>query len=289
MQGCCLTVVELQSGTFLADVSSETLRLTTLGQMPLGARVNLEPALKAGDALGGHLLSGHVDGLGQVVDIAQEARSNRMDIALAEEELARYVARKGSIAVDGVSLSIADGEFFGIVGRNGSGKSTLLKCLAGIYEADDGYTAVQGRLSPFIQLGVGFNPELAARDNVILNSIMLGLGKREALDKGVLSVHAVGACSRIKMLWLVVRALFRKPEQIDDFETQQVTEATGLCKKKHLVVALDGEVQRMKSPLSYRIRPGALVVRRPPREAVATTQAPERPGIPSGGCTAPAG
>ena len=106
VQGCCLTVVELQSGTFLADVSSETLRLTTLGQMPLGARVNLEPALKAGDALGGHLLSGHVDGLGQVVDIAQEARSNRMDIALAEEELARYVARKGSIAVDGVSLTV---------------------------------------------------------------------------------------------------------------------------------------------------------------------------------------
>ncbi|MDA8348245.1 MAG: riboflavin synthase [Pseudomonadota bacterium] len=106
VQGCCLTVVELQDETFRADVSRETLRLTTLGQLALGAHVNLEPALKAGDALGGHLLSGHVDGLGQVVEIAEEARSWRMDIALAEDELARYVARKGSVAVDGVSLTV---------------------------------------------------------------------------------------------------------------------------------------------------------------------------------------
>ena len=106
VQGCCLTVVALGERSFAADVSSETLRLTTLGQMSLGARVNLEPALKMGDALGGHLLTGHVDGLGQVVDIAEEARSWRMDVALAEEELARYVARKGSIAIDGVSLTV---------------------------------------------------------------------------------------------------------------------------------------------------------------------------------------
>ena len=86
-------------------------------------------------------------------------------------------------AVDDVTVDIAEGEFFGIVGRNGSGKSTLLKCLAGIYEADDGHTAVRGRLSPFIELGVGFNPDLTARDNVIINAIMLGLTRREARDR----------------------------------------------------------------------------------------------------------
>ena len=70
-------------------------------------------------------------------------------------------------AVDDVSFDVAQGEFFGIVGRNGSGKSTLLKCLAGIYEPDAGTSRVDGRLSPFIELGVGFNPDLTARDNVM--------------------------------------------------------------------------------------------------------------------------
>ena len=100
------------------------------------------------------------------------------------------------------------------------------------------------------------------------------VGTREALDRGVLSVHTVRARSRVKMLWLVVRALFRKPEAIDDFEAQQVTEATVICKKKRLVVALDGEVLRMRSPLAYCIRPGALLVRRPPRPAVAVAPEP---------------
>jgi ABC-type polysaccharide/polyol phosphate transport system ATPase subunit len=79
-----------------------------------------------------------------------------------------------------VNVEIRRGEFFGIVGRNGSGKSTLLKCLAGIYQVDSGQIAVDGRLSTFIELGVGFNPDLAARDNVILNAIMLGLPPAEA-------------------------------------------------------------------------------------------------------------
>jgi ABC-type polysaccharide/polyol phosphate transport system ATPase subunit len=83
-------------------------------------------------------------------------------------------------AVRDVSLDICQGEFFGIVGRNGSGKSTLLKCLAGIYSADAGEIAISGRLSPFIELGVGFNPNLAARDNVTINAIMLGLSRKEA-------------------------------------------------------------------------------------------------------------
>ena len=74
----------------------------------------------------------------------------------------------------------SDGEFFGIVGRNGSGKSTLLKCLAGIYGVDPGEISVDGRLATFIELGVGFNPDLAAHDNVVLNGIMLGLTRAEA-------------------------------------------------------------------------------------------------------------
>jgi ABC-type polysaccharide/polyol phosphate transport system ATPase subunit len=86
-------------------------------------------------------------------------------------------------AVDDVSFSIAQGEFFGVVGRNGSGKSTLLKCLAEIYETDAGRAEITGRLSPFIELGVGFNPELTARDNVVINAIMLGLTRREALER----------------------------------------------------------------------------------------------------------
>ena len=83
-------------------------------------------------------------------------------------------------ALRDVSLQAKRGEFFGIVGRNGSGKSTLLKCVAGIYAIDSGSISVNGRLSPFIELGVGFNPELSARDNVLINAIMLGLSRREA-------------------------------------------------------------------------------------------------------------
>ena len=86
-------------------------------------------------------------------------------------------------AVEDVSVTIKPGEFFGIVGRNGSGKSTLLKCLAGIYALDKGDMYVRGRLAPFIELGVGFNPELTARDNAIINAIMLGLTRTEAQER----------------------------------------------------------------------------------------------------------
>ena len=83
-------------------------------------------------------------------------------------------------ALKGISFAVQPGEFFGIVGRNGSGKSTLLKCLAGIYRTDEGNIWCNGRLSTFIELGVGFNPDLAAYENVALNGIMLGLSPREA-------------------------------------------------------------------------------------------------------------
>jgi ABC-2 type transport system ATP-binding protein len=83
----------------------------------------------------------------------------------------------------GVSFEIPSGEFFGIVGRNGSGKSTLLKCMAGIYRADAGTIRVAGRMSPFIELGVGFNPDLTARDNVVINAVMMGLTPTEARER----------------------------------------------------------------------------------------------------------
>src|SRR5436309_455405 len=83
-------------------------------------------------------------------------------------------------ALRAVSFAVGQGEFFGIVGRNGSGKSTLLKCLAGIYAVDAGRMYASGRMSTFIELGVGFNPDLPARDNALLNATMLGLSPREA-------------------------------------------------------------------------------------------------------------
>jgi riboflavin synthase len=115
VQGVCLTVTALAANGFSADVSRETLSLTTLGDLAVGSSVNLEPALRAGDPLGGHLVSGHVDGVGRVISLAEEARSLRVDFE-APAELARYLARKGSITVDGVSLTIneVDERRFGV-------------------------------------------------------------------------------------------------------------------------------------------------------------------------------
>jgi ABC-type polysaccharide/polyol phosphate transport system ATPase subunit len=86
-------------------------------------------------------------------------------------------------ALQGISFEVEQGEIFGVVGRNGSGKSTLLKCLAGIYRPDDGEIWLRGRMAPFIELGVGFNPELAARDNVLLNAVMLGLTPAQGRER----------------------------------------------------------------------------------------------------------
>jgi ABC-type polysaccharide/polyol phosphate transport system ATPase subunit len=86
-------------------------------------------------------------------------------------------------ALDGISFEIRQGEFFGIVGRNGSGKSTLLKLLASIYRADSGSIEIAGRLAPFIELGVGFNQELTARENVLLNGVMMGLTPKEVRER----------------------------------------------------------------------------------------------------------
>ncbi len=105
VNGCCLTVVEKQGNAFWADVSNETLRLTTLGDLSVGDTVNLETALTPQTALGGHWVSGHVDGVGDVVDMQKEARSTRFELQVPDQ-LARYIAVKGSIAIDGTSITV---------------------------------------------------------------------------------------------------------------------------------------------------------------------------------------
>jgi len=115
VDGVCLTVAALEAASFIADVSGETLRVTTLGSKAVGARVNLEPALRAGDSLGGHWVSGHVDGIAEVVGTSNDARSLRVDFT-APKTLARYIARKGSVTLDGVSLTVneVDGVEFAV-------------------------------------------------------------------------------------------------------------------------------------------------------------------------------
>ena len=113
VSGVCLTVTRLDARSFAALVSRETLALTTLGSLAAGDAVNLEPALAAGDALGGHYVAGHVDGVARVAGTQEDAGSLRLSIE-APPMLARYLASKGSVTVDGVSLTIngVDGSRF---------------------------------------------------------------------------------------------------------------------------------------------------------------------------------
>jgi riboflavin synthase len=113
--GCCLTVTEKGPGWFAVEVSGETLSKTTLGTWREGDPVNLERAAKLGDELGGHIVSGHVDGLGRVVSVTPDGGSHRIDIE-APTPLHRFIAPKGSITVDGVSLTVnaVDGQVFGL-------------------------------------------------------------------------------------------------------------------------------------------------------------------------------
>jgi len=105
VNGVCLTIVKLHEDGFDADVSVETLEVTALGETGERGRVNLEPALSVGERLGGHLVSGHVDCKGRIIELTSDARSIRMRVELPTE-YARYVAQKGSICIDGVSLTI---------------------------------------------------------------------------------------------------------------------------------------------------------------------------------------
>ncbi len=105
VSGVCLTVIEFDAESFAADASTETLSLTTLGSMIVGQTVNLERAMRPTDRLGGHLVSGHVDGAGRVLSIHDDARAQRWRFA-APASLSKYIATKGSICVDGVSLTV---------------------------------------------------------------------------------------------------------------------------------------------------------------------------------------
>lgn len=105
VNGVCLTAIELMPQQFVADVSNETLSATTMGDVTVGSPVNLECALQAQTRLGGHLVSGHVDGVGRVIERKADARSIRFTFSLPKD-LARYVAQKGSICIDGISLTV---------------------------------------------------------------------------------------------------------------------------------------------------------------------------------------
>lgn len=113
--GCCLTVVEKGADWFAVDVSGETLEKTSLKSWEEGMAVNLEPSLKLGDELGGHIVSGHVDGLAQLIEIKADGDSHRLTLQVPEA-LAGFIAQKGSVALDGISLTVNDveGTMFGV-------------------------------------------------------------------------------------------------------------------------------------------------------------------------------
>jgi riboflavin synthase len=113
--GCCLTVIEKGQGWFAIDASAETLSKTTLGGWKAGTKINLERSLKIGDELGGHIVSGHVDGIGEILSITPEGDSRRFRIRVPGA-LARFIAQKGSVAVDGTSLTVneVEGDVFGV-------------------------------------------------------------------------------------------------------------------------------------------------------------------------------
>jgi len=111
VSGACLTAVQVTPDRFVADVSAETLKLTTAGRWRVGTRVNLETSLTPATPLGGHLVSGHVDGVGKLISVGREGAARRMRIE-NPRALSRYIARKGSVCVDGVSLTVNE------VGRN---------------------------------------------------------------------------------------------------------------------------------------------------------------------------
>lgn len=135
VQGACLTVARKQGSIFFADVSRETMVKTTLGVLSPGSRVNLEPSLRAGDALGGHMVSGHVDAVGKLRTLVEDARSWRLEFELPAP-LMRFVAPKGSICVNGVSLTVnnVDGWHFDVNIIPHTLKVTTL----GELKADDG-------------------------------------------------------------------------------------------------------------------------------------------------------
>ena len=115
VSGCCLTVVEKHATAFLADVSNETMRCTSLGTLEIGSAVNLEKAMLATDRFGGHIVSGHVDGVGHLIKVENEGQSIKMTFKIPSN-LSKYVAAKGSICIDGTSLTVneANEDYFAV-------------------------------------------------------------------------------------------------------------------------------------------------------------------------------
>ncbi len=105
--GCCLTVAELGEGVAMFDILHQTLKVTSLGELQVGSVVNLERALRAGDRLGGHFVQGHVDAVGELIDLSPHGQDHRLEIKLPDE-IIKYCVPKGSIAIDGISLTIAE-------------------------------------------------------------------------------------------------------------------------------------------------------------------------------------
>ena len=122
----------------------------------------------------------------EVADVHKTFRIPTHRVDTVKERVTHPLARRTYRelrALRGVSFDVHLGEFFGVVGRNGSGKSTLLKTMASIYRPDRGRIRIAGRLAPFIELGVGFNPELTSRENVVLNGVLMGLTRQEAVRR----------------------------------------------------------------------------------------------------------
>lgn len=115
VSGCCLTVIEFDEGGFSADVSNETLRCTALGSLKKGSRVNLEKAMQATDRFGGHIVSGHVDGVGTLKESVKEGQSIKLSFQVPAA-ISKYIAAKGSICIDGTSLTVNEvqGDMFSI-------------------------------------------------------------------------------------------------------------------------------------------------------------------------------
>ena len=139
-------------------------------------------------ACGDHQVSGQPpsDAAVTVAGVSKSFRLPHEEVHTLKERVLHPMRRRSYDelhALRDISFEVEAGEFFGIVGRNGSGKTTLMKCLAGIYRADEGEIWARGRIAPFIELGVGFNPDLTARDNVLINAVMLGLSPAEARER----------------------------------------------------------------------------------------------------------
>ena len=154
VQGACLTVARKEGTRMFADVSRETMAKTTLGTLSRGSKVNLEPSLRAGDALGGHMVSGHVDAVGKLRTLVQDARSWRMEFELPGS-LMRFVASKGSICINGVSLTVnkVDGRNFDVNIIPHTLKVTTL----GELKVDDGVNIEIDVIARYIDRLAGFS------------------------------------------------------------------------------------------------------------------------------------